>query len=155
MFSRLRLLMRSLTRSVGASIAMWFAISANAQTPRDFTGHWRLQTNAGEQHQLEIVLNGDALRVETIVTNSKGTRRLVLTYQIGGRETVYKGLDGDKFRSRVHWDGSILVFEATEHEGGRKIPETTVWTLSEDRNTLQLKRHSTKKDSSATYIRQP
>jgi hypothetical protein len=149
--------MQALARSVSASVVLLFAISANSQTPPDFTGHWRRQTNPGEQRQLDIEQSGNTLRVETIVTNSKGTRRLEVTYQIGGPETVYKGLDGDEFHSRVHWDGSVLVFETVEHERGRKIPETTVWTLSEDRNSIQLKRQSTKsgKDSSLTYLRQP
>jgi hypothetical protein len=149
--------MQGLTRSVGAFVTLLFAISANGQTPPDFTGHWRRQTNAGEQRQLDIEQKGNALRVETTVTNSKGTRRLEVTYQIGGPETVYKGLDGDEFHSRAHWDGSVLVFDTVEHERGRRIPEITVWTLSEDRNSIQLKRQSTKsgKDSSVTYVRQP
>jgi hypothetical protein len=147
--------MQGLARDVGALIAMLAVISANAQTSPDFTGHWRLQTNAGEQRELDIAQNGNALRVQTIVTNPKGTRRLVVTYQIGGRETLYKGLDGDKFHSRVHFNGNLLVFDTIEQELGRKIPETTVWTLSEDRDSFQLKRHSTKKDSLATYVRLP
>jgi hypothetical protein len=149
--------MQVLARSVGAFMALFFAISANGQTPPDFTGRWRQQINAGEQRQLDIEQNGNTLRVETTVTNSKGTRHLAVTYQIGGRETVYKGLDGDKFYTRVHSDGSSLVFEAIEHEGGRRIPEKTVWTLSDDRHSLRVKRQSTKsgKDSSVTYVRQP
>jgi hypothetical protein len=149
--------MRVLARGVGAFIALLISIFANGQTPPDFTGHWRLQTSAGEQRQLDIEQKDNTLRVKTTVTNSKGTRRLQVNYQIGGAETVYKGLDGDEFHSRVHWDGSILVFETLEHERGRKIPETTVWTLSEDRNSFQQKRQSTKsgKNSSVTYVRQP
>lgn len=144
-------------RSVGAFVALLFMISANGQTALDFTGHWQRQTNTVERRQLNIEQKGITLRVETRVTNSKGTRRLEVTYQIGGPETVYKGLDGDEFHSRVHWEGSVLVFDTVEHERGRKIPETTTWTLSEDRNSLQLKRQSAKsgKDSSVTYVRQP
>lgn len=80
-----------------------------------------------------------------------------MTYQIGGSEAVYKGLDGDEFHSRVHWNGPALVFDTVEHERGRRIPETTVWTLSEDRRSIQVNRHSTKfgKNSSVTYIRLP
>jgi hypothetical protein len=52
---------------------------------------------------------------------------------------LYKGLDGDEFHSSAHWNGSALVFDTVEHEGGRQIPETTVWILSEDRNNLQVK----------------
>ena len=153
----LRLRMRVLARSVGAFIALLVAIVANGQTPPDFNGHWRQQTNVGAQRQLNIEQNGNKLRVETTVTNSKGTRRLDVNYEIGEPETVYKGLDGDEFHSRVHWDGSVLVFDIVEHERGRRIPETTVWTLSEDRSTIQLKRQSKEsgKNSSVTYVREP
>jgi hypothetical protein len=149
--------MRILARSVGASIALSVVIVANGQTPPDFNGHWRQQTNGGAQRQLNIEQNGNTLRVETTATNSKGTRRLEVNYEIGGPETVYKGLDGDEFHSRVHWDGSVLVFNTVEHERGRKIPETTVWTLSDDRSTIQLKRQSKEsgKNSSVTYVREP
>ena len=144
--------MRVWVRSVGAFFVLVFAISANGQTPPDFTGHWRQQTDGGEQRRLDIEQNGNTLHVETTVTNSRGTRSLRVTYQIGGPETVYKGLDGDEFHSRVQWDGSVLVFDTVENEDGRTIPDTTIWTLSEDRNSIQLKRQSTKaaKNSSIT-----
>jgi hypothetical protein len=146
-----------LTPSMGALLAILLAISANAQAAPDFTGRWVQQTNPGEQRQLDIAQSGKTLRVKTTVTTSKGTRRLEVSYQFGGPETVYKGLDGDEFHSRIHWDGSALIFDIVEHEGLRRIPETTIWTLSEDRNSLVQKRHSTKsgKDSSATYVRLP
>jgi len=153
----MRLRTQLLDGSVHAIIAFLFAISINGQTPPDFTGHWLQQTNAGQQRQLDIEQNGKTLRVKTALTNSKGTRQLEVTYQIGGPETVYRGLDGDEFHSRSHWDGSALVFDTVEHEGGRRIPETTVWTLSEDRNSIHVKRQSAKygKDSFVTYVRQP
>jgi hypothetical protein len=144
-------------RRVGVLVALSFGIAANGQTTPDFTGRWRQQTNAGEQRVLDIEQDGNTLRVETTVTNSKGARHLTVTYQIGGPETAYKGLDGDEFHSRVHWDGSILVFDTIEHEVGRRIAETTVWTLSDNHNSIQLRKQSTKsgKNSSVTYIRQP
>jgi hypothetical protein len=134
-------------------------ISASGQTPPDFTGHWGQDTGSGAQRHLDIEQNGPILQVKTTVTTSKGSHRLEVTYRIGGPETVYKGLDGDEFHSSVHWDGNALVFDTVEHEGGRKIPETTVWTLSEDRNSFQAKRQSTKSaakgESFTTWLRQP
>ena len=157
MLLSLRLRVPVPTRSVVAFVALLSAVSANAQKTPDFTGHWRQQTSGGEQRRLDIDQNGDTLRVETTVTNSKGSRRLTVTYRIGGPETVYKGLDGDEFHSRVHWDGSALAFETVEHEDGGKLPETTVWTLSENGNSFQLMRQSSKpgKSSSSTYVREP
>ena len=130
-----------------------------AQGPVDFTGHWRQDSGSGTQRQLEIEQNGEKLRVKTIITNSQGTRRdLEVKYQIGGSETAYTGLDGDEFRSTVRWDGSSLVFDITEREDGKDIRQKTIWTLSVDRNALQVNRESEKSGkpvrSSAAYTRQ-
>jgi hypothetical protein len=157
---QLRSAMSVLARRAGVPVAFLLAVSAIGQTPVNFTGQWRQQTRAGEQQrQLDIQQDGSVLTVKTMVSNSQGSRRLVVTYQIGGPETVYKGLDGDEFHSTLRWDGSALVFDTVEHEGGRKIPETTIWTLSEDRTSLEVKRQSTKSgkkgESLTTYRHQP
>ena len=138
--------------------ALMLVVSANGQTP-DFTGHWRQQTGSKAQRQLDIEQNGQTLQVKTTVTTSKGSRHLEVTYHIGGPKTVYKGLDGDEFHSSLHWEGNALAFDTIEHEDGKELPETTVWSLSEDRNTLQVKRRSTKSagkgESVTAYVRQP
>ena len=69
--------MRVLVRSVSAFSTLFVLISASGQTHVDFTGHWRLQTSAGTQCQLDIGQNGDTLRVETTVTHSKDTPPLL------------------------------------------------------------------------------
>jgi hypothetical protein len=165
---RWRRSVRTLAQSVATFISLFLAISVSAQTPTDFCGHWRQQTNSGTQNigsqnsatqrQLEIEQNGQSLLVKTMVTNSQGTRRLEVKYVIGGPETSYKGLDDDEFRTSVRWDGSTLVFDTVERESGREIPEKTVWTLLGDRNTLQVARQSAKSagttPSLTTYVRQ-
>jgi hypothetical protein len=151
--------MQLLTQSLAAFVALLFATSGNAQAPPDFTGHWRIETDSGVQRQLDLEQKGNTLRVKTTVINSKGTRHLEVSYHIGGPETVYKGLDGDEFRSSVHWDATALVFDTVEHEDGRDLPETTTWTLSEDRNRLQVRRQTNKSgkttDSLNTFVRRP
>jgi len=146
-------------RTASALIFLFLAISVSAQTPADFTGHWRERADSRSDRRLEVEQNGNKLRVKTVVTNSKGTRTLEVTYEIGGPETVYKGLDGDEFHSSARWDGKSLVFEIIEHERGSEIPQHTVWTLSNDRNSLLVDRRSTKSaettHSSTTYVRQP
>jgi len=140
-------------------LALLAGISAGGQTSPDFTGHWGQDTGSESHRHLDIEQNGLTLQVKTTVTTSKGSRRLEVTYRNGGPVTVYKGLDGDTFRSSAHWDGSTLVFETIESEDGNEIPEKTVWTLSEDRNSFQVKRRSTKStgkgESFATYVREP
>ena len=140
-------------------VVLFFAISVSGQTPPDFTGHWRQQTNSKTQRRLEVEQKGQNLRVKTAVTNSDGTRNLELKYVIGGPETSYRGLDGDEFRSSVRWDASSLVFDTVEQEGSNEIPQKAVWTLSADGNALQVDRQFSKSGktthSLTTYIRQP
>jgi hypothetical protein len=133
-------------------------LSVSGQTRPDFTGRWREQTSS-TQRDLEIEQKGQNLRVTTVVTDSGRARKLEVKYQIGGPQTDYKGLDGDDFRSTVHWDASRLVFDIIEHEGSSVIPQKTIWTLSPDGKALQVDRDVTKSEktthSSATYFRQP
>ena len=146
-------------RSLKALTVLLLGVSVSGQTPIDFTGHWRQRTNSGIQRQLEVEQKGKSLRVKTVITNSEGTRNLEVQYEIGGSETTYKGLDGDEFRSSVHWNGSNLVFDTIEHEAGTEVPQKAVWTLSADGNTLQVDRQVTKSgrttNTSATFARQP
>src|SRR5215475_5755865 len=87
-----------------------------AQTPANFTGHWR--QDSASQRQLDIEQKDKTLLVKTTITNSQGPRAMEVKYQIGGPETAYTGLDGDEFRSTVHWEGSALVFDTIEREDG-------------------------------------
>jgi hypothetical protein len=150
--------MRTFVKRVSAFFLLFFAISIRGQSATDFAGHWRQETNSATQRQLEIGQDGQALLVKTIITNSQGTRRLEVKYEIGGPQITYTGLDGDQFRSSVHWDGSALVFDTVEHEHGRDIPERTAWTLSADHNALQVDKESTKSGKTVhsliTYVRQ-
>ena len=147
-------------RALRSIVLLLLALRISGQTPPDFTGRWRQQANSKTQRQLEVEQKGQNLRVKTLVTTSEGTRSLEVNYVIGGQETAYKGLDGDAFRSSVHWDGnSSLVFDTIEREGSTEIPQKAVWTLSPDGQILQVDRQVTKSGKSthsmSTYIRQP
>ena len=135
------------------------AIPVSGQSAPDFTGNWREQTESKTPRHLEIEQKGQNLRVNTVVTNSEGSRNLEVKYVIGGPETTYKGLDGDEFRTSVRWDTSSLVFDTVEHEDSNEIPQKAVWALSADGHALQVEKQVTKSGktarSSTTYIRQP
>jgi len=107
---------------------------------------------------MDVEQKGSSLRVKSVVTNSAGTRTLEVKYEIGGSATTYTGLDGDEFRSAVHWDGNALVFDTIEREDASEIPQKATWTLSADSNTLQVDRQVTKSGktmhSVTSYVRQ-
>jgi hypothetical protein len=146
------------TRALNMMIVFVYAISLRGQSRPNFSGEWREQTDSKTQHSLEVEQKGQKLRVNTVVTNSDGTRNLDVKYAIGGSETAYKGLDGDKFLTSVQWVAGTLVFDTIEQENSSQIPQKAIWTLSEDGNTLQVDRQITKlgrtTHSSTTYIRQ-
>lgn len=146
-------------RALSTIAVLFLAISVSGQTPPDFTGHWRRQTNSKTQRLLEVEQKGQNLRVKTVVTNSDGIRDLEVKYVIGGPETTYKGLDGDEFRSSVRWEASSLVFDTVEREGTNEIPQKAVWTLSADGSALQVERQFANSGktthSLTTYTRQP
>jgi hypothetical protein len=150
--------MQAVVKNMGALAVLFLAICSSGQPSTDFTGHWQQETNSATQRQLEIEQNGNSLLVRTIITNSQGARRLEVKYEIGGPPTAYTGLDGDQFRSSVHWDGGALVFEIIEHESGNEVHQKAVWTLLPDRSKLQVERDVTKSGntthSSTTYGRQ-
>jgi hypothetical protein len=145
-------------RSLSAFVFLFLPILASGQSLTDFNGHWQQKPDSGTHRHLEIQQNGRDLRVKTVVASSQGTRNLEVKYEIGGSETTYVGLDGDQFRSSVRWDGNALVFDTIEDEAGGKIPQKTIWTLSSDRNSLQVDRTITKSGQTShsltTYVRQ-
>src|SRR6202012_2619321 len=117
-------------KKASALLFLFLAISVSGQSKADFTGHWREQSDAQMQRDLNVEQTGGHLRVKTLVAKSQSQKVLEVEYEIGGGETIYRGLDGDEFHSSVHWDGAALAFEIIEHEGGSEIPQKTIWTLS-------------------------
>jgi hypothetical protein len=62
---------------------------------------------------------------------------LDVQYEIGGKETVYTGLDGDEFHSRLTFDGDQFVFTIVEHERGKEIKSKEIWSLTDSGKTLK------------------
>ena len=143
-------------RNFAAIIAFLLAPIVVKGAPPNFTGHWKQQTQSKAQRQLEIEQYGQNLRVKTIAVGSDGTRTLEVKYVIGETATAYKGLDGDDFESKVHWENDTLIFETIEHERGREIPQKASWALSGDGTTLEATRISAKSGEATrlTYTRQ-
>ncbi len=86
---------------------------------------------------MTVDLNGSSLHVHSSVSNGHEERELDLTYEIGGKEIVYTGTDGDEFHSRAEWSGDAIVFTVVEHERGKLIPFVETWTLIDDGKSLQ------------------
>ena len=93
--------------------------------------------NKAAVYKMTVEATDEVLRIRVMANNGHGERNLELNYEIGGKELVYTGMDGDEYHSKVHWDGDALVFTTVEHERGRLIPSEETWTLLDSGNSLQ------------------
>ena len=108
--------------------------------------------NKSYSYKMTVELSDNILRVHITSNNGHGERQNAFTYEIGGKELVYIGSDGDEFHARVHWDGDALVFDIVEHEGVRLIRSRDTWTLIDSGKSLQRVRESPDERSRAIYV---
>ncbi len=110
--------------------------------------------NKTHRYKMTVEASDETLRVRIIANKGHGERNLDLNYEIGGRELVYTGMDGDEYHSKVHWDGDRLVFTTVEHERGRPIPSQETWTLIDSGNSLQRVKVSSApgEESKSVYV---
>lgn len=108
-----------------------FLLLLSAQSPRDFAGEW--QQTGVKNYSMTVGVDGNEVRVH--VTSARG--HLDVLYQIGGKETVYTGLDGDEFHSRLTFEDAQFVFRIVEHERGEEIQSKEVWSLTNEGKTLK------------------
>jgi hypothetical protein len=57
--------------------------------------------NKAHSYKMTVGASDKALRVRVIGNNGHGERKLDLNYEIGGKELVYTGIDGDEYHSKV------------------------------------------------------
>ncbi len=134
---------------IGLLFVILFATGAEASV--DFSGLWHQDVsrsvppgNPTRRRELDIQQAGNVLTVKVSTETSRGARALHLEYEIGGRELVYTGLDGDEFHTKVRWEGENLVFDTIEHERGSEIVSQQIWSLAEGGKLLrEVKRSKT------------
>jgi hypothetical protein len=129
-------------------ILLLFAISVVAwpQAAPDFSGLWKqdndrcLPKRSGDV-TLRIEHHDTELSIETsLLYDSVNSRHTVQKYTTDGRVSVSTGVDGDEFHTVVVAKDSSLVFSIEEHEDGRILRSTEMWSLIENGATLQRAR---------------
>jgi hypothetical protein len=108
--------------------------------------------NKSHSYKMTVEASAKALRVRIIANNGHGEQTLDLNYEIGRRELVYTGIDGDEYHSKVRWDGDSLVFTTVEHERGGLIPSEETWTLIDSGNSLQRVKVSSAPGKESKYV---
>jgi len=113
------------------SLALASSGISSGQEPAGFAGTWRQDSSPASKARTpkELVITIDH---DTLMVTMKGPGKVHgvnVTYQIGGPEVTYTGLDGDEFHIKVTRDGDSLVFDGREYEDGSNLPVHEVWTL--------------------------
>jgi hypothetical protein len=101
------------------------SIASHGKESSEFDGTWRQKSKIPKE--LVIKLDGG-----TLMLTMKGPGKIHsvnMTFQIGGPEVTYTGLDGDEFHIKATRDGESLVFDGIEHEEGSELLVHEVWTL--------------------------
>jgi hypothetical protein len=101
---------------------------------------------------MNVQVKDSTLDVRIVSDSGHGEKKLDLTYEVGGKELVYTGLDGDEFHSKVQWQGDHFVFTIVEHERGRTIRSSEVWTLIDGGKTLKRFKSGGDEGKENTYI---
>jgi len=126
----------------------------------NLTGTWQQNSerclppprNKAYTYKMTVEASDKTLRVHVIANNGRGERKLDLTYEIGGKELVYTGMDGDEYHTKVHWNGDSLVFTTVEHERGRSIPSQETWTLIDAGHSLERVKMSSGLDEESKNV---
>ncbi len=136
--------MATMTIVYGLVIMMLTMLGSN-QVPPDFSGVWQLNlgesTILGSKPQwmlVKIERQGANLVQDMLVKHENAAEeRIVFTYDMAGKETV-NSLRGAPVRTRVHWEGSVLVIEAAMKVADREVRLRDHWSLSADGQTLTM-----------------
>jgi hypothetical protein len=135
----------SLRLQLGLGVMLLIAIPvvARPQAASDFSGLWKqdndrcLPKRSGNV-TLRIEHHDPELTVETsIAHDAVNARHAVQNYTTDGKVSISTGADGDEFHTAVAWKDSSLVFSIEEHEDGRILRSTEMWSLLENGATLQ------------------
>lgn len=124
--------MRFLSAALFASLA--FPPFLPAQDLSAFAGSWRQdipdsspRSKTRKPKELNVAITGDNLTMA--ITGPGKVHHIEVTFQIGGPEVTYTGLDGDEFHIKLTREGNSLIFAGREHEDGHNYAVHEVWTL--------------------------
>jgi hypothetical protein len=139
-------------------LAWLFVLPAHAQAHPDFSGTWK-QDNAHSTPirsgdvTLQIEHRDPDLTVETTTLRALLPKQhAIQRYTTDGKESITIGTDGDSFHTQIVWRDQTLVFTIVEHEDGRIIDTTEVWSLVDNGATLQRIRQSSKSKGEQTIL---
>jgi hypothetical protein len=129
-----------------------------ARSKPDFSGVWQqdnahsLPARSGEV-TLRIVHHDPELSVETtILRTGHAKQHAVQRYTTDGKQSTSTGADGDSFVTRIVWSEDTLIFSIVEHEDGRTIESSEIWSISDQGDTLKRVRRSSKAEGQQVIL---
>ena len=127
----------------------------------DFSGSWKVnieKSNFGpsptpKSLQYKIEQKGPALKLTSTRADETAEDSVVLNFTIDGQENV-NNVRGSEVKSKVTWDGAVLVIDSVSTSEGGTFGLKDQWTLSADGKTITWARHysGSAGDAEASYI---
>jgi hypothetical protein len=119
-----------------------------AQSKPNFSGEWTLVPAKSDFGMMpaptsavqKITHNEPQLKVVNTQTGEQGAMTMESSYTTDGQECVNAGRMGE-VKSKLKWDGSVLVVDSRMDFQGNAVTITNRWTLSEDGKTLTVNMH--------------
>ncbi len=120
-----------------------------AQSKPNFSGEWTLVPAKSDFGMMppptsalqKVTHNEPQLKVVSTQTSDMGTMTTDSSYSTDGKECVNEGFMGSQVKSKLKWDGNVLVIDSNVDFQGTAVTITNKWTLSEDGKSLTVAVH--------------
>jgi hypothetical protein len=120
----------------------------------DFSGTWTLDLARSDfgpvpkpQKRVDVITQTPrALKIHRTVVLPDGEHASDITLDLGGAETAYQAVGGE-LRSTAAWKGRVLMVTSKGAGRGGAVTLSENWTLSPDRKSITVKRHTAGPDN--------
>ena len=137
-----------MTRRYAAILAFLAVAVLPAMAKPNFSGDWKLNTSksdfgqmpAPQKSTMKIEHKDPALKVATTYVGDNGERTFEMNLSTDGKE-VTNTFGNFEFKSKAHWEGSVLLVESRASSDSGEFKADEKWTVSDAGKTLTLVRH--------------
>ena len=127
------------------SLSGWL-MAADAKP--NLSGAWKLNVGKSDfgplpgptSRTLKIDHEDPSLKIAVTEVKQQGEVSYQASYTTDGKENVNTNR-GNTFRSKLKWDGDVLVIETKGTFAGGEVTARDKWTLSDGGKTLTIERH--------------
>ncbi len=134
---------------VAVALLVLSAAALFAQSKPNFSGEWTLVPAKSDFGMMpppssavqKVTHNEPQLKVSSTQTSDMGTMTTDSTYTTDGKECVNEGFMGSQVKSKLKWEGNVLVIDSNMDFQGTAVTMSNKWALSEDGKSLTIATH--------------